>query len=355
MAMFDYGGPGSQYRNAVIQSLMAQGARPANNVGQGLASAGNSILSALLMRKQMGEESARADSAFAAMQDAIGADPSLANDPFVSRLMQNPDIGKQVAPQIMGQMLQNRFAAPDLPTGMRMGPSGPEYIPEYLEGQLRLRSAGRTSINNVVNAGTPGQDKLDESFAGDLAGVISEGGFADAEKQVDQLRSARDALAAVVEGRANKNLTGPVIGSIPDSVLSFTNPDAIATRERVEEVVQRNLRQVLGAQFTDKEGERLISRAFNPRLSEAENLRRVDALLGAVERGLEERKQAARYFQENGTLRGYNGRSVTVPDIDAALDAASSVGSSNAQQPPNGVDPELWELMTDEEKALWQN
>jgi hypothetical protein len=44
-------------------------------------------------------------------------------------------------------------AAPDLPAGMRMGANGPEYIPEYLQGQERIRAAGRQ--NTTVNMPAP--------------------------------------------------------------------------------------------------------------------------------------------------------------------------------------------------------
>lgn len=48
-------------------------------------------------------------------------------------------------------------AKPDsLPSGMRMGPNGPEWIPGYLEAQERLRAAGRTSV--TTNVGGSGEN-----------------------------------------------------------------------------------------------------------------------------------------------------------------------------------------------------
>jgi hypothetical protein len=44
--------------------------------------------------------------------------------------------------------------AVDLPTGMRMGENGPEYIPQYMEGQERLKAAGRSQV--TVNTGDVG-------------------------------------------------------------------------------------------------------------------------------------------------------------------------------------------------------
>ena len=45
----------------------------------------------------------------------------------------------------------------------------------------------------------------------------------------------------------------------PDLVNAFINPGATDVRENIESVVQRNLKAVLGAQFTEKEGERDIT------------------------------------------------------------------------------------------------
>src|SRR5690606_8783450 len=89
-----------------------------------------------------------------------------------------------------------------------------------------------------------------------------------------------------------------------------------STKEKVEEVVQRNLRVILGAQFTEKEGERLISRAYNPRLSEAENKARVDRLIQQISEAAKAKLDAAQYFQQHGSLVGWKGRLPRMSDFD---------------------------------------
>ena len=141
----------------------------------------------------------------------------------------------------------------------------------------------------------------------------AQGGVADVSKQLSQLREASKALGE------DDSLTGPVRGQLPESVRSVTNPKAVATKNAVEEVVQRNLRLVLGAQFTEKEGEKLIARAYNPLLMPAENKRRVDRLVTQIESAAAAKIDAARYFEQNGTLKGWRGRLPTVADIEAGL------------------------------------
>jgi len=168
---------------------------------------------------------------------------------------------------------------------------------------------------NVGGPNTPGQKKLDETFAQEYADYVAKGGVSDTVKQLQQLRQASAALAS------DPTLTGPVRGMLPESLRSITNPKAVETRNAVEEVVQRNLRLVLGAQFTEKEGERLIARAFNPLLEPAENKRRVDRLIQQIEAAAAAKIDAARYFEKNGTLTGWQGKLPTIADIERGLES----------------------------------
>lgn len=114
-------------------------------------------------------------------------------------------------------------------------------------------------------------------------------------------------------------ITGPVIGAVPDSLKAFfpAGQRAITARELTEEVIQQSLRQILGAQFTQKEGESLMARTFNDKLSPEENLLRGQRLLTQIVEAYTDQTNAAQYFEENGTLAGFKGRPVpTLADIE---------------------------------------
>lgn len=64
--------------------------------------------------------------------------------------------------------------APKLPAGMRMGPNGPEYIPEYLRGQQEIRAAGRPQTSVTVQG--------DKAFTTELAKLDA--------KQLDEFRDS---------------------------------------------------------------------------------------------------------------------------------------------------------------------
>jgi hypothetical protein len=200
------------------------------------------------------------------------------------------------------------------------------YPGSFLDYQTALKQAGRTQVTATATAGggielTPGQRKLDEAAAADFFQWQS-GGGQDMAAQIAQLKPV------IADLEAGKPITGISVAVQPDLLLAMTNPKALQNREAVEEVVQRNLRVILGAQFTEKEGERLISRAFNPRLPPAENAKRVRRLFLQMETAAQQKQAMVDYFNENGTLKGYKGKMPTVGDFERAMEGNVSQPSA---------------------------
>lgn len=175
------------------------------------------------------------------------------------------------------------------------------YNGTFQQYQTDMKKAGATNVTTNVGGEslTPGQKKIDEAFADDYIRWTS-GGFADSAKMLEQLT---EAVGILEQGG---DVTGAK-GILPRELQAFLNTDGLIAREAVEEVVQRNLREVLGAQFTEREGERLIARAFNPLLSPQENAKRVRRLLTTVQSAAQAKQAMVDYFNANGTLRGYSG------------------------------------------------
>lgn len=153
---------------------------------------------------------------------------------------------------------------------------------------------------------TDGEKARDRKFGDQLV----EFNLPDINKGLEQLTEASEALSK------SNTLSGPIVSLLPNFVGDRLNPKATEVREAVEEVVQRNLRLVLGAQFTEKEGERLISRAYNPRLDEAENKKRVERLIKSIKDAAQEKINMKSYFEKNGTLKGYNSNLPSMKSIE---------------------------------------
>lgn len=179
--------------------------------------------------------------------------------------------------------------------------------------QAELAASGQPAVSAA-------QQRLDSKAAEELAPFIT-GQFADTEKNLEQMETAAAAL------ESGKNLTGFGSGTGLDIIDALWNPEKVNVREQIEEVVQRNLRLVLGPQFTEEEGKRLIQRAFNPKLGEEVNAARARALIRSMRRGLQAKQAAADYLNANGTLRGFNGRQPSLESIEREV---MSVKSGNS-------------------------
>ena len=224
------------------------------------------------------------------------------------------------------------------PTGQTVMPVNAN--PALAQAMAEGRAGGMVTGARGAGA-SPGQKAIDTAFGQEYAAFNASGGFADVQKSLSQLTKAADKM-----GKSG-NISGPIVGNVPDFVGGFINPEAINTREQVQEVAQRNLRLVLGAQFTEKEGERLIQRVFNPRLDEATNKARVKLLAEQIATAAAAKQEAGQYFDQNGTLQGYQGKLYTITDFEDSMNHFDSKAkeAEKAAQPdkdgwrslPNGI------------------
>lgn len=185
--------------------------------------------------------------------------------------------------------------------------------------QEALKMLGRrtqgTGLQNKAQAA------VDREYAKDYVEFIQTGA-PDAAKALEELGSARDRLRGYsvdekgerIPGEKDDNLTGPIVGTlstlprIGKVIQDLAFPESSDVQETVEYTVQRSLRPILGSQFTKDEGERLISRVYNNRLSEGINAERLDRLIKQLRRAYEEKIRAAKYFEQNQTLLGFKGK-----------------------------------------------
>jgi hypothetical protein len=186
-------------------------------------------------------------------------------------------------------------------------------------------------VSNVIKM-PPGPKAVDEKYAQDWLDW-TQGGGADAAANSAQIKSVLDRLAA------GENLTGPSIGLAPDFFNALVNPQALGAKQAVEEVVQRNLRAVLGPQFTQVEGERLISRAFDARLKPQENVKRLRKLFLQMQTAAQQKQAMAEYYEANETLRGFKGKQPKMQDFFDVLTApdAPPKGSIDVRAPDGKV------------------
>lgn len=194
---------------------------------------------------------------------------------------------------------------------------------------LGKRVTGPQSIQNKA------QQAVDREYAKDYLDWIQDGSPV-AEKSLGELGQAADRLRGYKTGPNGERIpireddfltrqlgpTGAVAGTIATvpfvgkAVSDIITPGASDIREIVESTVQSSLRPILGAQFTEKEGERLIARVYNPRLKREVNAARVLRLQKQIAEAARNKNAAARWFEEHGTLQGFKGKlNYTIADF----------------------------------------
>lgn len=200
---------------------------------------------------------------------------------------------------------------------------GPPGSPEYMQA-FRSKLLPPPAAAVQVNIGpegrplTPGQKAVDDKFAPIYAEYIT-GGAADAARQIGQLKEA------LVTLKTNKQITGPLVGLIPENLQSLVVPEAAALRQTVQDVVQRSLKAILGSAFTQKDAEGLMARAFDPALKPEENTKRVERLLTQIDRANADTQAAVKHYEANGTLQGFKYQAPKLSDFE---DAASGKGEA---------------------------
>lgn len=195
---------------------------------------------------------------------------------------------------------------------------GPEGSPEYTTAfrEALVRPPAPAAVVNVGGPGglqlTPGQEAVDKKFADTYLSWIDGGGAATASR-IATLNSAVERLSS------GQPLTGPIVGITPEFAEAWVNPQATALRQDVQSAVVEGLRQALGAQFTEKEGTRILNLAFDRSLPPAENKKRVQRLISATQAALDAKANAVAYFEDKGTMQGYRYRAPSVSDFEAAI------------------------------------
>ncbi len=201
---------------------------------------------------------------------------------------------------------------------------------------------------------TPFQKTLDESRARDISEDISKGGSVRRASDISTLKGVESSLGS------KKNISGPIIGSIPMWARSAILPESAKAQQDFEAIAQRTLKETLGGQFAQKEGEEFFKRAYDPRLPEKVLQRRVAKARQVAEMLNQERQREIDYANRTGSLVGYSGLDAeTAANVfNQALaefdqEEADNTPSPQASQPPGGDDPEP-PTGTPEHKAWFQ-
>tara|TARA_B100000902_G_scaffold398611_1_gene466037 strand:+ start:5961 stop:7406 length:1446 start_codon:yes stop_codon:yes gene_type:complete len=196
----------------------------------------------------------------------------------------NPEIAKQT-PEQKTELL-NKI--------MRQG-RDPDYI--FAEQLAALK--GRLGGVEL----TPGQIELDKKFATTVESYENAGGYANSQRNYKELNGLIAGLLAEPRD-GSSSISGRVVYFTP---LPGRSAKAIDTKDQIDRIITQDLRQTLGAQFTQQEGERFVAYAYNIMLPPHINARRLARMRNAMEQASKAKRDSISYFKKNGTLKGFKG------------------------------------------------
>jgi len=166
---------------------------------------------------------------------------------------------------------------------------------------------------------TEGQKAVDKAFAKDYADYVAGGGFAQAQGDIGRLDEVLKDISD------NKDMfTGPLDKLVETSggidwVRSVVNPRLQDVKDRLEQIIQQDLRKTLGAQFTEKEGKQFLERSFNPKLGAEENIKRIKSFISDVKKRAEQKERAIKEYESKGTLKDFKGNVDKQPKEEKAV------------------------------------
>lgn len=214
--------------------------------------------------------------------------------------------------------------------------SDPQQARQYNELTKRINYLGGDRPQAPGEAKLPpGIKAIDEQVGKDYGDWIM-GGASAASSRITKLNRAISDL------KSKTDISGPVEGFVVENMPSAASvfyPEAQNVKDVIESVVQEDLRAILGGQFAQLEAKELIKRAYNPRLSEKQNLARVQLLLAQIKNVTNLRQSLFDYFAENNTTQGFDFKKLDpnkllLTDEDTRkLDAGMSVDEVLAGKP----------------------
>lgn len=215
--------------------------------------------------------------------------------------------------KIKNQLLQQEKIKQALEYGGygNVGPNGEVSITEDPTAMKMLMARMRAKALSGPSAGlesadkTMGKEYVDYSAGGGAATTASNLGLL--QGAVNKLKHVDVGPGGVEKPIKNDDSYSGISGYFPEFVQDFVNSRGSSVRDDIRSAIQNTLKQVLGAQYTEREGERIFARAYNPRLNDEENARRAGNVLSQLQAMASQKDAAAKHFERFHTLEGFKG------------------------------------------------
>ena len=252
------------------------------------------------------------------MNEADQTEASRKQQEFENKLLERQlELQEKEAAKPEGRFTQTLIDVPD-----GKGGTNKQLVNISPDGKIST-VGGSGNTFNIGDGTSKGYEKVNEKYAAEYIKWIDTGAY---QVELENLSKLDESL----ETLKNENVTGAIIGLTPNPVLSVFNPEALNLQDNIRSIVFQGLRATLGAQFTEREGNRLVEAAFNPLLSEEMNIVRLKRMRERIKTMIESKQSAVNYFQNNnGSMQGYTGRATF--NLDEAINQDNQSAINNGK------------------------
>jgi len=200
------------------------------------------------------------------------------------------------------------------------------------EGEMVMTDLGTFAL-------TVGQEKMLEETAKDLA-PWGTGGKQQAEANLATYDNLITGLASgEITTRGFADLTPQALG-VDDTLRQLMNPTGQNAVDNVRRVIFQGLKDTLGAQFTQREAERLVAASYNPALPEEMNISRLQDARDVLADVIAAKNDLYAHIAAGGTMGNYKGvapAAVLSSGIKATQDKYDDDLEKAGFQAPSGI------------------
>jgi hypothetical protein len=163
--------------------------------------------------------------------------------------------------------------------GKEAGEAVKDYMSQQAQEKQARIAAGAKATEKATERASVGETTVTKKLGEEFASYVGEGGQASIKSNYNKLNEAANQLQS---GKLETGSTWLKIIGGSDTAVDITDPKVAAARDNIQSAIVGTLRPVLGGQFAQKEGEKILNLSFNPRLSSAENAKRVASELTKI-------------------------------------------------------------------------
>jgi hypothetical protein len=208
------------------------------------------------------------------------------------------------------------------------------------EGEMIMTDLGTFAPQDTVTEPlTVGQEKMLEETAKDLA-PWGTGGKQQAEANLATYDNLLTGLASgEITTRGFADLTPQALG-VDDTLRQLLNPTGQDAVDNVRRVIFQGLKDTLGAQFTQREAERLVAASYNPSLPEEMNIARLQDAREVLADVITAKNDLYAHIAAGGTMGNYKGvapAAVLSSGIKATQDKYDADPEKGGFQAPSGI------------------